>query len=280
MPHHLLVVASETPEQRDQRRSQTGASSDETYTQTLLSLVPDAVVETVSCVDDGMQLAERDLKSFDGAFFAGSPIEMHSDSAEARSAARFMTEIFEAGVPAFGSCAGLQIAAVAAGGKSGPRSPWMQAGFVRGIVATDAGRDHFLLAERPLAWDAPAMHASVVAEMPEGGKVLARSKHTPVEAAEIRHQNGVFYGVQYHPEIALGEIASALRRETSDLIAQGLARSEADVEAYSAMLDDLAKSPERSDLAWRLGVDADVIDPTRRLTEIRNFLRRFEVGIQ
>ena len=30
--------------------------------------------------------------------------------------------------------------------------------------------------------------------------VLARNVDTPVEAAEIRHGNGVFWGVQYHPE--------------------------------------------------------------------------------
>ncbi|RJK99935.1 hypothetical protein D3P06_14120 [Paracoccus aestuarii] len=53
----------------------------------------------------------------------GSPIQMHRDGAEARAAARFMTRVFEAGVPAFGSCAELQIAAVAAGGRTGPRSP-------------------------------------------------------------------------------------------------------------------------------------------------------------
>ncbi|MEE2950966.1 MAG: gamma-glutamyl-gamma-aminobutyrate hydrolase family protein [Pseudomonadota bacterium] len=272
MTLRLLVVASETPTQRAQRRRHAGASSDETYKETLLSLRPDASVETISCVDTALDPPGFDLEGFDGVFFAGSPIDMQNDGLEARSAANFMSNVYQVGVPAFGSCAGLQIAAVAAGGRSEPRLPHMKAGFVRGITATDAGRRHPLLAGREIVWNAPAMHAQIVAELPEGGTLLARSRHTPVEAAEIRHANGVFYGVQYHPEISLAEIAMALRRETDDLIAQGLARAAGDVDEYAQMLEQLAEAPERDDLAWRLGLDDDVIVPAMRLIEIRNFL--------
>ena len=258
MTLRLLVVASETPTQRAQRRRHAGASSDETYKETLLSLCPDASVETISCVDTALDPPGFDLEGFDGVFFAGSPIDMQIDGLEARSAANFMSNVYQVGV--------------AAGGRSEPRLPHMKAGFVRGITATDAGRRHPLLAGREIVWNAPAMHAQIVAELPEGGTLLARSRHTPVEAAEIRHANGVFYGVQYHPEISLAEIAMALRRETDDLIAQGLARAAGDVDEYAQMLEQLAEAPERDDLAWRLGLDDDVIVPATRLIEIRNFL--------
>ena len=116
MTLRLLVVASETPTQRAQRRRHAGASSDETYKETLLSLCPDASVETISCVDTALDPPGFDLEGFDGVFFAGSPIDMQIDGLEARSAANFMSNVYQVGVPAFGSCAGLQIAAVAAGG--------------------------------------------------------------------------------------------------------------------------------------------------------------------
>jgi GMP synthase (glutamine-hydrolysing) len=39
-----------------------------------------------------------------------------------------------------------------------------------------------------------------------------------------------------------------------------------------ADLAALHADPARVDLAWRLGIDAQVIDPALRVTEIRNFL--------
>lgn len=140
-----------------------------------------------------------DLSRFEGIVFAGSPIQMHKDSAEARAATQFMTQVFETGVPAFGSCAGIQIAAVAAGGETGPRRPGAEVAFTRDITRTDAGTGHPMLNGRPATWTAPALHSSVVTRLPPGGRSLAANSDTPIEAAEIRHGNGTFWGVQYHP---------------------------------------------------------------------------------
>ena len=183
-----------------------------------------------------------------------------------------MVAVFASGVPSFGSCAGLQIAAVAAGGTVKPRPEEMEAGFARNVVATEAGRAHPLLRGRPDAWDAPAMHATVVDRLPPGATVLARAKGTPVEAAEIRSGPGTFWGVQYHPEIPPAEIADALRRQAKGMIRQGLARDRAAIERYADMLEAVDRDPGRRDLAWQLGLDEEVLDPRRRTVEIRNFL--------
>ena len=70
----------------------------------------------------------------------------------------------------------------------------------------------------------------------------------------------------------LAEVAAALRRQASDLVETGLARTEAEVEGQAALVDALAADPSRRDLAWRLGLDAELIDRAKRTTEIRNFL--------
>ncbi|WAJ27186.1 glutamine amidotransferase-related protein [Antarcticirhabdus aurantiaca] len=272
MPLNLLVVASETPDQCEARRRSVGAASHETFASTLASLDPEATMSHLSCVDGTPTPMAAALQRFDGVFFAGSPIQMHEESAETRSAADFAARIFEAGVPAFGSCAGLQIATVAAGGTCKAREGTMEAGFARGIVATPAGRSHPLLRGRPLVWEAPAMHSSMVEAMPPGGTVLASTKTTPVEAAEIRSGNGVFWGVQYHPELTIAEIAASLRRQSDDLMEQGMARDRSAVEAYARALEALHEDAGRLDIAWQIGVDEEVTDPDRRMRELRNFL--------
>jgi GMP synthase (glutamine-hydrolysing) len=271
VPLNVLIVASETPAQRNTRRQSAGTSSDESYAKTLARLQGDLRIDTLSCVDDG-GAALPDLSRYDGLFFAGSPIQMHEDTPETRAAARFMAGVFQAGVPSFGSCAGLQIAAVAAGGATGLRSSGTEAAFARNITMTEAGRTHPLLQGRPPVWSAPAMHSSVVTALPPGAVLLARNGDTPVEAVEIRHGQGVFWGVQYHPEITLAEIAASLRRQSGDLIDEGLAADQAAIEDHAARLEALNDDPRRRDLAWQLGLDDEMTDAGRRTLELRNFL--------
>ena len=270
MPLHLLVVSSETPDQQAKRRKVSGAASHETYAETLRRLDDTCVVAQASCIDETRP--PSGFGGYDGILFAGSPIQMHGGGPAQRAAAAFAEAVFAAGTPSFGSCAGLQIAATAAGGTTKPRDAHMEAGFARGITRTLAGQGHPLLRGRPEAWDAPAMHSDVVDRLPPGAFSLAATPNTAVQVAEIRHGQGVFWGVQYHPEISIGEIADALRREAPDLVADVLARDEDEVAARAELLDRLHAHPDRDDLARRLGIGPDVIDPTRRTTELRNFL--------
>jgi GMP synthase (glutamine-hydrolysing) len=95
-----------------------------------------------------------------------------------------------------------------------------------------------------------------------------------VQAAEIRQDGGVFWGVQYHPEFSLGELAVILERRTEILVREGFCRSPEDAAAYTADLAALHREPTRFDLAWRHGLDGEVLDPQRRTREIRNFIAR------
>lgn len=271
----ILVVSSETPAQQNERRSYSGQASHESYATALRRLWPGIALETTSCLSDEIDL---NLKPYDGIILAGSPIQMHKDGAEARAAARFMARVFETGVPAFGSCAGLQIAAVAAGGETGPRRPGAEVAFAREITRTEAGARHPMLADRPSTWTAPAMHSSVVTRLPPGGSSLAANPDTPIEAAEIRYSQGIFWGAQYHPELSLGEIAASTAHQADDLIGQGLARDKGEVEAMAARMNDLEIMPTRMDIAWQLGLNAEIILFERRTREISNFLRAIEAG--
>jgi GMP synthase (glutamine-hydrolysing) len=270
----LLVAESEPREARENRRENVGRSSGETYLDTLRFLVPDAVCERVKPADRGAALPNAaGLRSYDAVLVTGSPLHLYQDTPETRREIEFMREVFAAGVPAFGSCAGLQVATVAAGGTVRPSRKGREAGFARRITPTEAGRSHPLLAGRPASFDAPSFHSDEVETLPEGATLLASNPVTEVQAVEIRHGAGVFWGVQYHPEIDLFEVAGALQRQSDDLIEEGLAKSNAALEGYIANIEALHGDPGRKDLAWMLGLDEQVVKAECRLTELRNFLR-------
>ena len=272
MPH-FLVAESETADEREARRRHAGKSSGETYASTLRQLRPDAEITIVAPADDDAQVYEANaLGLFDAVFITGSPLHVYDDSPEVRRQLTFMRSVFASGTPSFGSCAGLQLAVAAAGGKVRKMPQRMEAGIARRITPTDAGRDHPLLAGRAASWDAPAIHGDEVETLPDDATLLASNAVTTIQAAEIRHDGGIFWGVQYHPELALGEIAVALRRQAEDIVEAGLAETTGDVEHRADQLDALHHNPDRRSLLWALGVDREFADEARRRTELNNFL--------
>ena len=269
----FLVAECEPPQAREKRRESVGRSSGETYLEVLHKLAPYAECERIKPTDSRAEIPSREtLTGYDGVFLTGSPLHLWQDSPEARRQIEFMQSVFASGTPSFGSCAGLQVACVAAGGKVRSMGSRREAGFARRLVATEAGRTHPLLDGRPASYDAPAIHTDEVEQLPEGATLLASNRVTQVQAAEIRHGEGVFWGVQYHPEISLGEVAAALRRQSEDLLEHGLARSDTDVEQLAQQVDALHAEPGRADLAWRLGLDDQVTVPEYRTRELRNFI--------
>lgn len=269
----VLVAESEPAEARRERRASVGRSSGETFVDVVSSIVPSAVCHRITPADAGSDLpgGER-LEGYDAVLLTGSPLHVYEDTPEVRREIDFMRAVFRSKTPAFGSCAGLQIAVMAAGGRVRAMGMRREAGFARRITATTEGGSHPMLLGRPTAWDAPAIHSDEVEELPPGATLLATNSVTRVQAAEIRFEGGLFWGVQYHPEITLREVAAALRRQAHDLIDNGLARGEGDVDRSAVLIDALHDDPGRSDLAWRLGLDTEVTDDTRRQRELRNFL--------
>ncbi|PAX07818.1 type 1 glutamine amidotransferase [Sphingomonas lenta] len=269
----FLVAESEPPDARERRRANVGRSSGETFRDLLLQLAPGAEVERATPADADDEIPDREtLAGYDAVFLTGSPLHVYEDTPEARREIEFMRRVFASGTPSFGSCAGLQVAAAAAGGVVRSMGKRREAGITRRITPTDQGRAHPLLAGRAPAWDAITIHNDEVERLPDGALLLARNNETEVQAAEIRMGPGVFWGVQYHPELPLSDMAAALRRDADDLVEAGLVRDRAEVELQSALLDALAREPDRRDLRWRLGVDDELANRDRRSLELRNFI--------
>ena len=272
-PLRLLVVEGNIREGRERHRAGFGLTPSGSYADTVQKLSPGAVVDICLPADEGANLPDgQGLSSYDGVFLTGSSLHIYHDDPAIHRQIELMRSVYASGTPCFGSCWGIQIGAVAAGGSVVANPRGREVGFARRIVPNEAGRVHPLLAGRPASFDAPAVHLDAIALPPGETTVLASNALTGVQAAEIRHDGGIFWGVQYHPEFSLAEVAVILNRLSSSLVAEGFRRDEAEVRAYVADIRALHDDPGRSDLAWAHGLDAEVLEPQRRLTEIRNFL--------
>ncbi|MGJ3262394.1 MAG: glutamine amidotransferase-related protein [Salinarimonas sp.] len=273
MALRFLVVEGNVRAQRETHRRDFGTTYAEGYAAVLAALVPGAACEIALPADADARLPNgSDLAAYDGVFLTGSALNLYDGGPEVARQIALMRAIYASGTPAFGSCWGLQVAAAAAGGTVARNPAGREIGIARRIVATTAGREHPMLAGRPASFDAPAVHLDIVETAAAGTAVLAGNTVAAIQAAEIRHDGGLFWGVQYHPEFSLGELSAILERFGEALVREGFCTDLAAAHAYAADLRALDADPGRRDLAWRHGLDAQVLDPACRTRELSNFV--------
>ena len=108
--------------------------------------------------------------------------------------------VLKSKTPLFGSCWGLQVITVAAGGMVRRNPKGREIGIGRRIALTPAGRGHPMYAGKATVFDAVTVHLDEVETLAPGTTVLAANALSDVQAAEIRVDGAVAWGVQYHPE--------------------------------------------------------------------------------
>ena len=265
----VLVIDGNRAPVRERQVAAGGSSSGEGYARTLAGLAG-VSCDIVRPADGEVRLA-RPLAGYDGVAITGSALNVYDGGAPIERQLELARGTFAAGVPFFGSCWGLQVAVTAAGGRVRPNPLGREFGFARRIQLNDAGRRHPMFGGKPAVFEALAVHRDDIAELPAGALVLA-SNDMGVQALELRHGPGVFWGVQYHPEFSFAEIAACAVRYDAKLIEDGLFADRAELESFIADLRALMHQPDNRRLAWKHGLGAAVQHESLKLLELRNWL--------
>jgi GMP synthase (glutamine-hydrolysing) len=271
----LLVLEGNTAAGRRRIAESAGATPAESYAAVLRSIAPRAVVDVATPADASLVLPQP-LDAYDGIAITGSALNIYKREVESLRQIDLVREIFARGIPMFGSCWGLQLATVAAGGEVGLNSAGREVAFARRITLTDAGRDHPMHAGRAAIFDAPAIHSDIVTRLPQGAIVTAWNTMCEVQAAEIRFGDGIFWGVQYHPEYRLHDIAAVIRRYGQTLVDEGFFADPGALAQYAADLSALDADGRRGDVAWKLVLNREILNDDCRQTELKNWIASLE----
>lgn len=227
--------------------------------------------------DPGFKFSDYDFDSYSGVAWTGSSLTVYSGTPAVTAQIDLCKALFEKQVPMFGSCWALQLAAVAAGGKCAPNPRGREMGLARKIVLTSEGRGHPMYVGKPSVFDAFTSHEDEVTHIPAAACVLAGNEYTRIQAMSVTHKGGVCWGIQYHPEYDLHELARLTFCRTDKLVKLGMFRNAAECHAYVDDLEALHKDPLRKDISWRLGFDGDVMNEDVRLCEVRNWVSQLVV---
>lgn len=269
----ILIADGNTAEANEMSRAVGCDLGAERYAQEINRMFPGIHIETVFPADSDTFLPRgTSIGDFDGMVLGGSGLHAFDPTPEVTRQVDLMKSSLDAGLSVLGSCWGLQIAAAATGGNVAKSPRGREVGIARKISLTNAGAGHGLYADKPAVFDSPCIHYDEVTHLPSGAVILATNPHSAVQAAVIRKGNGVFWGMQYHPEFDLPHLAGLYRRYADAMVGEGYFQDMEDLENYSARLEALHQDPSRLDLRWQLGIDDDVIDPDQRCLEIRNWV--------
>lgn len=164
------------------------------------------------------------LADFDGVILGGSGLHVRGqeNAPEVQRQVDLVRAVFDAGRPLLGSCWGLQVAVIAAGGDVGPSPNGREVGVCRDITLNDVGAEFSMFAGKPRVFNSLAIHYDEVTKLPSGARILAANGHSPVQAATFEVGRGAFWGVQYHPEFTLYHMALLIRRYGPDMVEQGI----------------------------------------------------------
>lgn len=269
----LLVMEGNSPETRAQHVAAGGMVASTGYANLLMELLPNAVVDICFPGDEGANLPTGSaLEGYDGVAITGSGLHIYDNGPEVARQVELARAVLEAGTPAFGSCWGLQVLTVAAGGSVRKNPKGREIGFGRGIRLTDAGRKHPMYVGKPEVFNAPTVHLDEVETLAPGTTVLATNQVSDVQSAEIRCNGAIAWGVQYHPEYPLREVAAIVRRIGPRLIDEGFFLNTDDINIFAGDLDTLDLNPADKRLSWRHGISRNVLDKVLRTGEVANWL--------
>jgi GMP synthase (glutamine-hydrolysing) len=273
---HLLVSEGEPAAGRARHTAALSALGrvNEGFAGAVRAVAGDADVAVCSPVDSDAGLADRTgLADYDGIAFTGSALNISDGLVPAITRQiDLMRTAFAIGLPVFGSCFGIQLAAAAAGGTVRRNPRGREFGVLAGATLSAAGATHPLLGGRRNGFAALTIHVDEVDTCPPGTTVLVGNATTAVQAAEIRVGAGIFWGVQYHPEFSLADMSVIAARLAPGLVEDGHFATLAEAKGWAAALAALDADPSRSELAAAHGIPAELLDPNHRRREIANWI--------
>jgi GMP synthase (glutamine-hydrolysing) len=133
----------------------------------------------------------EEVKQFNptGIILSGGPMSVYDSDAPDLD-----EEILKIGVPVLGICYGLQIISKKLGGKVEQAKDREYGRAILNVIETST-----LFADVNVQSQVWMSHGDFLTELPEGFRVIAKSDHSPIGAAENNEKK--IYGVQFHPEV-------------------------------------------------------------------------------
>ena len=275
-PLRFLIIDGYPKHSRDELEQAGMKLAWKLYADMLLQHLPQATYDILLPSDPGVDMPPaKDLNVYAGIIWTGCNLTIYDTANQSvRSQIELAKDAYEVGVPSFGSCWGIQMAAFAAGGQVEANPKGREMGMGRKIHQMPAAQNHPMFEGKPRVFEGFVSHDDMVTKLPPGGILLASNSFAPIQALAVTHKNGTFWATQYHCEYDLHEMARLIVAREKKLIAAGFFRDHEDLVELVERMEALYKEPNRKDIRWQLAIDDDLLSDSIRQCEFVNWLNK------
>ena len=272
--YNFLIIDGYPKESREEFESAGMTGAGILYSEMLLKYLPGASFDIMYASDEEVLLPEKvNLGEYDGLLWPGCNLTVYKkDNNRVKKMLDLCDRAYEIGIPQFGTCWGIQIAVYVAGGEIKLNPKGREIGIGRKITLTEAGKKHPMFKGKPPVYSHFMSHDDEVVVLPKGTINLAGSDYTKIQAVDVQYKKGRFWGIQYHPEYDLHQMARLMVAREKALTDLGFFDGNKDFNDYINRLEDLHKNPDKKPLRWQLGIYDDILSDSIRQCEFKNWL--------
>ncbi len=257
----LLVVEGNIKETRIEREKYGIVPFHLLFPEMLKMLDPTIQTQAVFPADDDKHLPTiKQLQKYDGVLWTGSALSVLDDIPSVNRQLNFADNVFKSGVPFYGSCWGMQVATVVAGGEVANSPNGLEVGISKSIKLTKEGAKNPFFKGRKDNFKALCIHFDEVVKIPKNAVVLAGNDHSKVQAMTFAYKNSQFFGVQYHPEFKTSDMSMIISFLSDKLIKMKAFSSKYEV-------DDLSKK-----ILEQIQIPKEISDYLLHTKEIKSWL--------
>ena len=266
------MIEGNIRERRLATKLRVGYTTSESYGLSLQQIDSDLEFEIAYPNDKDWHGIVGGYEGFDGAVITGSSLHIGDSCEYSQRQVDFTREILSRGVPIFGSCWGLQVLVVAMGGEVETNKNGREVGIGRAIKLNRVGQDHAMYLEKDCIFDVVSVHTDHVVKIPDNSVLLASNEMSEVQALELNGGSAVCWGVQYHPEFSLSNMADILDVYGPETVRVGVFPDMTYLESMIEAMRCVNSDKDRYDLRRLYGWGDDVVDPITRMRELKNWL--------
>ena len=198
---NILIVEGNDPKNSEFFRKAAKASCSENLKNLILKLEPNSQIEIINPANDNhTKTALENIKNYQGIVFTGGAMRLNDMTDEIKKHLNFASNCFKFEKKILAICWGLQICAVAAGGKVAPGKNGAHIGIASNIEINEAGQKNPIYKNKNLKFTSPAFNYDEVCEMPHGATLLSSDNINKVMGINFNSGKSIIWGLQYHPD--------------------------------------------------------------------------------
>jgi len=208
------------------------------------------------------------LNDFDGIVWTGSSLNIYDLTPPIKNQIEFAKETLKFKSKIFGSCWGLQVNVVAAGGsvKKSPNGREMI--FARDIQINEDGKKHYMYQGKNEKFDALCSHLDEIETTPENSLLLSGNPHSKIQALSFKKSEAEFWGTQYHPEFNFKILSKIITARKSLLVSEKIFKDDDHANKTIAVMDDCINDKSKE----YFNIGSDILDKNIRNIELNNWI--------